>query len=195
MLQQPAVFDPTESKNPRSTGVSELHYLSSYQFFVLARDSGHGRGSGSDTPSTYRHIDIVSTQGATDIAQQDEGPGALAVAPNGYLLPNIVTEPYCSFIDFNNNTDLARFGLHNGGPYAGELNEKWESIAIVPVPRGAAGYGQNEFYIISISDNDFITQNGYYNFGQTRYADDSGLNVSTQVLVWQAHLPNYVAAN
>lgn len=196
VLQQPAVFDPQENKNPRSTAASELHYLSHDQFFVLARDSGHGRGSGSDTPSTYRHIDIVSTAGANDFAAQEQaGSAALAVAPNGYLLPDIQTDGYCKFINFNNNTDLARFGLHNGPPYAGELNEKWESIAVIPVPPGAPGYGTQEYYIISVSDNDFITQNGYYNFGKTKYADASGLNVDTQVLVWQAHLPNYVAAH
>ncbi|CAK4030854.1 Hypothetical predicted protein [Lecanosticta acicola] len=193
VLQQPAVFDPEEDKNPRSTSVDELHYLSQDQFFVLTRDSGHGRGSGSDTPSTYRHIDIASVSNATDFGSQEKGPAAISVAPNGYLLPNIHTDGYCRFIDFNNNTDLARFGLHNGPPYAGELNEKWESIAIIPVPFGAPGYGQQEFYIISVSDNDFITQNGYYNFGNNKYADASGLNVDTRVLVWQAHLPNYVA--
>ena len=192
LLEQPGIFDPEEDKNPRATSVSELHYLSQYQYFVLARDSGHGRGSGSDTPSTYRHIDIVDTRTSTDIAQQ-EGIGSVAVAPEGYWLPNLSFDTYCSFININNDTDLARFGLHNGGPYAGELNEKWESLAIVPVPAGAPGAGDKEFYVISVSDNDFITQDGYYDFGNTAYADGSGLDVSTQVLVWQAHLPNYVA--
>ncbi|KAI7659153.1 3-phytase, partial [Hortaea werneckii] len=197
IVQQPGIFDPQEDKNPRATSISDIHYLSSHQFFTMTRDSGHGRGSGSNTPSTYRHIDIVSHRDATNILDQ-EGPAAIAVAPNGYLLPNIVVEDYCPFIDFNNVTDLARFNLHNGGggggtPNTTELNEKWESIAIIPVPYGAKGYGEKEFYIVSISDNDFITQNGYYGFGRKRYADASGEEVSTQVLVWQAHLPNYVA--
>ncbi|KAI7594195.1 3-phytase [Hortaea werneckii] len=194
IVQHPGIFDPQEDKNPRATSISDIHYLSPHQFFTMTRDSGHGRGSGSNTPSTYRHIDIVNHRDATNILDQ-EGPAAISVAPNGYLLPNIVAEDYCPFIDFNNDTDLARFNLHNGGgsPYATELNEKWESIAIIPVPYGARGHGEKEFYIVSISDNDFITQNGYYDFGRKRYADASGEEVSTQVLVWQAHLPNYVA--
>lgn len=190
----PGIDDPDEDKNPRSTGASELHYLSTDKFFVLARDSGHGRGSGNDNPSTYRHIDIISTKGATNLANQEEaGPGALTIAPDGYLLSDVKTTSYCSFIDINNNTDLARFGLQNGAPYDSELNEKWESISIVPVPEGAKGYGKHEYYVIAISDNDFITQNGYYNSGKTQYADDSGLDVDTQVLVWQAQLPDYTS--
>ncbi|RMY42988.1 hypothetical protein D0865_11581 [Hortaea werneckii] len=176
IVQQPGIFDPQEDKNPRATSISDIHYLSPHQFFTMTRDSGHGRGSGSNTPSTYRHIDIVSHRDATNILNQ-EGPAAISVAPNGYLLPNIVVEDYCPFIDFNNSTDLARFNLHNGGggsPFATKLNEKWESIAIIPVPYGAKGYGEKEFYIVSISDNDFITQNGYYDFGRKRYADASG---------------------
>ncbi|RMY86463.1 hypothetical protein D0864_07063 [Hortaea werneckii] len=192
IVQQPGIFDPQEEKNPRATSISDIHYLSPHQFFTMTRDSGHGRGSGSNTPSTYRHIDIVSRRDATNILDQ-EGAAAISIAPDGYLLPNLVVEDYCPFIDFNNATDLARFNLHNGGlPYATELNEKWESIAIIPVPYGAKGYGEKEFYVVSISDNDFITQNGYYDFGRKRYADASGEEVSTQVLVWQAHLPNYV---
>ena len=130
----------------RASDISELHYLSSTLYFVLARDGGHGRGSGSDTPSTYRHIDIFSTTTSTDLAQQDlSGPAAVAIAPNGYLLPNVCTESYCSFIDVDNNTDLAHFGLHNGAPFAGELNEKWGSLAAIPLPEGAAGHGPYEY--------------------------------------------------
>ncbi|KAI6912259.1 3-phytase [Hortaea werneckii] len=199
IVQQPGIFDPQEDKNPRATSISDIHYLSPHQFFTMTRDSGHGRGSGSNTPSTYRHIDIVSQRDATNILDQ-EGPAAISIAPGGYLLPDIVVEDYCPFIDLNNATDLARFNLHNGGGGGGggtshttELNEKWESIAIIPVPYGAKGHGEKEFYIVSISDNDFITQNGSYDFGRKRYADASGEEVSTQVLVWQAYLPNYVA--
>ena len=196
VVDLPALNDPTQSKNPRATGASELHWLAQNQFLILARDSGHGRGSGDDNSSIYRHIDIVSTRGARDFQLQEvSAPGAVAISPNGYPLPGIQTEEYCQFIDFNNNTDLARFGLHNGGPFAGELNEKWESIAIVPVPEGVEGYGRQEFYVISISDNDFITQNGYYDFGKTQYADASGQNVSSQVLVWQVNLPDYTTSS
>lgn len=116
VLELPAINDPTEDKNPRALDASELHYLSQDQFFVLARDGGHGRGSGSDTPSTYRGIDIVSTRGATDIAKQDSGPGSVAVAPNGYWLPGIVPDQYCRFIDINDND-----GMHTRLPNHGNV--------------------------------------------------------------------------
>ena len=66
---------------------------------------------------------------------------------------------YCSFLDFNVNSQLERFGVHNGGAQdTGLLNEKWESIATVPVNDGKDG----EYFVFSLSDNDFITQNGMF---------------------------------
>jgi hypothetical protein len=54
--------------------------------------------------------------------------------------------------------------VRNGGKQnANLLNEKWESLALAPVDKAfttsAKGQGQ-EYYLISFSDNDFITQNG-----------------------------------
>jgi hypothetical protein len=42
------------------------------------------------------------------------------------------------------------------------LNEKWESLALLPVNGDGDDKkdDKDEYYIISISDNDFITQNG-----------------------------------
>lgn len=190
VVDLPARNDPTEDKNPRASDSSDIHWLAQHQFLVLSRDSGHGRGA-DNTTSQWRHIDIVDTKRATNMAEQTVG--ATAVAPNGYLLPGINTAEYCEFIDINNSTELARFGLHNGGDgdFATELNEKWESIAIIPVPWGAPGHGAHEYYVVSVSDNDFITQDGYYDFGKTKYADESGTSVDTQVLVWQVNLPQY----
>ena len=59
------------------------------------------------------------------------------------------------------NSELGKFGLHNGGGQdAGLLNEKWESLAVVPVD-GKKG-SDGEFFVFSVSDNDFITQDGEF---------------------------------
>ena len=34
------------------------------------------------------------------------------------------------------------------------------------------------------SDNDFVTQNGFIDFGQTTYKDESGLDFTIQALVF-----------
>ncbi|KAI8628800.1 esterase-like activity of phytase-domain-containing protein [Xylariaceae sp. FL1651] len=61
-------------------------------------------------------------------------------------------------------------------------NEKWESIGLVPVnPKAPDG----EYYVFSMSDNDFITQNGYMNGGELPYADESGFNLDNQALVFK----------
>jgi len=56
------------------------------------------------------------------------------------------------------NSQLNRFYLHNGGAQDnGLLNEKWESLALVPVTPSNDGSDGN-FFLFSMSDNDFITQ-------------------------------------
>lgn len=67
----------------------------------------------------------------------------------------------CPFIDFNNNDQLSRFGLHNGGAQDSSLlNEKWEGLALVPVDGGAGADSNDEYFLFASSDNDFISQNG-----------------------------------
>lgn len=108
------------------------------------------------------------------------------------LKPGIVESTLCSWLDFNVNSELAKFGLHNGGAQDGNvLNEKWESIGVVPANADGtvASDPFDEYYIFSISDNDFITQNGFINFGQITYQDLSGFNVDNQVLVFKVTLP------
>ncbi len=54
--------------------------------------------------------------------------------------------------------------IHNGAPVnMGLLNEKWEALALVPVnPKGGKGKAcdGDEYYLFTLSDNDFITNNG-----------------------------------
>lgn len=172
----PVYTDPTTSKQ-KAAGQSEIHSLGDGQFLILARDSGAGHGAASTT-SVYRHADIFDVSGSTgstDIKSKsnDATTGSIA-SSSGKLNSGIKAAEYCPFIDFNVNSELGKFGLHNGGAQdAGLLNEKWESLATVPVD------GQNgsdgEWFVFSLSDNDFITQDGYMNFGNFKYADNSGM--------------------
>lgn len=141
-------------------GQSEIHFLTPTQFFILARDSGAGHGQDS-SESVYRHIDIFDISNATDIktSSNDAFDGAIASA-KGSLDKGIQAAAFCSFLDFNVNAQLNRFGVHNGGAQdAGLLNEKWESIATVPVNGNGS---DGEYFVFSLSDNDFITQDGKF---------------------------------
>jgi hypothetical protein len=63
--------------------------------------------------------------------------------------------------------------VHNGAPVDfGLLNEKWEALALLPVHTddkakgkgkgkgSCSGKNEDEYYLITLSDNDFITDNG-----------------------------------
>jgi len=108
----------------------------------------------------------------------------------GVLNAAITPAKYCPFIDFNLNSQLSRFGLHNGGAQdAGLLNEKWESLGIVPVD-GLLG-DDDKWFVFSFSDNDFITQDGAMNGGAFPYKDASGYNIDNQALVFKITLPEH----
>ena len=166
---------------------SEIHAVSSTQFLILSRDSGNGRGQSSST-SVYRHADIFDISAATNLKfpSNDAANGSIASA-TGVLTAGVKAAQYCSFLDFNVNSQLNRFGVHNGGAQdAGLLNEKWESLATVPVNPGT---NDGEYFLFSFSDNDFITQNGFLNGGSFAYKDASGFNLDNQALVFQIQVP------
>lgn len=56
---------------------------------------------------------------------------------------------------------------------------------MVPVNPSAPN---GEYYVLSLSDNDFITQNGYMNGGNLPYADNSGYNLDSQALVFKVRI-------
>ena len=205
LLAEHVVPLPTYSTKKGKTKIaaqSEIHAITSTQFLVLARDSGNGFGDGSkNTESLYRHIDVFDISAATDVkgGSADSTNGSIASA-DGELNDGITPAKYCSWLDFNVNSELGRFGLHNGGDEdKGLLNEKWESIAVVPVEPVAAGEGgvdadatgaeSRDVFIFSLSDNDFITQNGFMDFGAFPYKDSSGYDVNNQALVFRATVP------
>lgn len=186
----PLYTDPT-SKATKVAAQSEIESLGDGRFLILARDSGNGHGQASSL-SVYRHADIFSigsNTGATDIkSPTNDAVGASIASATGVLKAGITPATYCSFLDYNVNSELGKFGLHNGGAQDQFLlNEKWESLALVPVDgfEGADG----EWFLFSLSDNDFITQNGHLNFGQYPYKDKSGFNLDNQALVFQVQLP------
>lgn len=180
--------DPSDSGS-KVARQSEIHYVSPTQFLVLAHDTDVGRGQAS-TDSVYRHVDVFDISNATDI----KGPAAdcytCAIASSkGVLDSNVTAAQYCQWLDFNVNAQLNRFGVHNGGAQDSELlNEKWESLALVPIDAGSDGEDE-DFYLFTLSDNDFITQDGYMNFGRFKYADASGYDLLNQALVFKVKLP------
>ena len=182
---------PTYTSKKGKTKVaaqSEIHFLGGGQFFVLARDSGAGHGQ-DESQSLYRHVDVFDISSATDIKSKDNDKvGGTIASKDGTLDKGIKAAAYCNFLDFNVNSQLGRFGLHNGGEQdAGLLNEKWESIALAPID-GRCG-DDREYFLISASDNDFITQSGAMNFGKFPYKDSSGYDLDNQVLVFKVKLP------
>ena len=168
---------------------SEIHFIGDDQFFVLARDSGYGGGQ-KDSKSLYRQADVFDISRATDIkGSKYDGAATAAIADaTGTLKPGIRPVQYCPFLDFNINSELGKFGVYNGGAQGnGLLNEKWESLAFLPIdrPRKGKGRGKGKDYLLfAFNDNDFITQNGFTNFGELTYKDKSGFSLNTQVLVF-----------
>ena len=114
----------------------------------------------------------------------------------GTLRPSIRPALNCPFIDFNINAELGKFGLHNGGPQdPGLLNEKWEGLALLPVNanknnnKKKARDRSDEYFLFAVADNDFITDNGFTNFGAFDFAEGLGVEVDHQVLVFKVKLP------
>lgn len=189
----PLWTDPTvsASKATKVAAQSEIEFLGGGQFLILSRDSGNGHGQASSL-SIYRHADIFSiapNTGVTNIkTPSNDNVCANIASATGVLNAGITPAAYCSFLDYNVNSELGKFGLHNGGAQDQYLlNEKWESLALVPVD-GEDG-DDGEWYLFSLSDNDFVTQNGFLRNGTFTYADKSGFNLDNQALVFQVKLP------
>ncbi|GAB1312603.1 Esterase-like activity of phytase-domain-containing protein [Madurella fahalii] len=198
------IFENAEGEK-RVAAQSEILSISDTQLLVLARDSNAGRGQ-EDPLSRYRHVDIVDVSGATNI----KGPKFDDIQ-NGNITDGIDSDALvaginpaelCPFIDYNINSELNKFKtaegdvIHNGAPInLGLLNEKWEALALVPVHMSDKGKGcgksSDDYYLITLSDNDFITDNGFYNFGQVSYTDDSATVplLHSQALVFKVTLP------
>ncbi|KAK0727593.1 esterase-like activity of phytase-domain-containing protein [Lasiosphaeria miniovina] len=197
--------------NTRVAAQSEIHYVSDTQFLVLPRDSSAGRGQ-ADPLSRYRHVDVVDVSAATNIkgAKFDDIKNGNITSggienPSDTLVSGITPAVLCPFLDYNLNEQLNKFTASDGtavrnGPLAsdptnhglGLLNEKWEALALVPVNdvvRGADS--KDEYYLFTLSDNDFITNKGFINFGRLPYTDDTATVpfLENQALVFKITLP------
>ncbi|PWW74202.1 hypothetical protein C7212DRAFT_365408 [Tuber magnatum] len=188
----PPPIQPTKKTNPRTAGQSEILAVGSDQFLILSRDSDFGHGLDGSL-SNYRQIDVFDISDATSLNGRtyDSRGSSITTAPDsGILKSDIKPALYCPFLDINDAAQLAKFGLHNGGAQdAALLNEKWESLAIVPVD-GKIG-DDDWWFVITISDNDFITQNGTFNFGKNTFKDASGYDLDSQALVYKIKLPEH----
>jgi hypothetical protein len=191
VVQLPHYQDQTTTTPTLLTAAqSELLALNDRQFLVLARDSSAGFTTKSPG-SVYRSVDLLDISGATNIAGTTYDKVGTPVAPKGILNSSITPATYQKFLDINDNSQLTRFGLHNGAPNDGnDLYEKWESMAVVPVDDRQA---PNDYFLFVGSDNDFITQDGH--MVNQSYKDASGANVDTLVLVFRVTLPTYVRPN
>ncbi|KAF1842623.1 uncharacterized protein K460DRAFT_189433 [Cucurbitaria berberidis CBS 394.84] len=150
----------------RVASQSEIHYISKSQFLVLARDSGAGHGQ-DKSQSIYRNADIIDISSATNLVGKVDAFDGQIATKDGVLKSDIVPAIYCPWLSYNNNEELGKFGVRNGGAQDENLlNEKWESFALLPVDdedTEKTKEGGKDFFLISFSDNDFITQNGQYN--------------------------------
>jgi hypothetical protein len=173
----------TRDGKRRIAAQSELLALDTDHFLVICRDIGNGYGMEGAT-SLYRRIELLDASQATNIAGTPYD-GLVPVAPNGRLAPGITPAARETFIDLNDNAELARFGLHNGTPNDRDnLTEKWEAMGLVPAfdpahPRDA--------FLLVANDNDFMTQHGFQ--AGAPYADPSGADLDTMFLVYRVTLP------
>ncbi|KAH8426831.1 esterase-like/phytase family protein [Aspergillus melleus] len=182
-------YTKEDKKDPmRVASQSEILALPTGDFLILSRDSNFGHGQ-DNTRSVYRHVDVFSVSNATtDLKGKYDEAGASIASSKGELNDDITPVEYCSFLNFNVDSELAKFGLHNGADQdAGLLNEKWESLALVPAGASSSSKSNSkkEYFLFSFSDNDFMTQDGYMNFGRFKYSDGSGYDIDNQVLVFR----------
>jgi len=83
--------------------------------------------------SVLRSADLIDTSGATNIAGTKFDPSSNPAVPKGVLDSSITPTAYQTFVQYVNSTQLARFGLHNGGVLDQQLIvAKWEALALAP---------------------------------------------------------------
>jgi hypothetical protein len=172
------VFD-AEGK-PRIAAQSELLALDDSRFLLLCRD---GSGFGTKIArSLYRKIEVLDVTGATNIVG-GKYDGVAPVAPGGKLEAEVTPAKLTPFIDINDNAQLAKFGLHNGTPNdRTNLSEKWEGMGLTPALDPTS---PNDFFLMVVNDNDFLTTKGFQAGAAYNAADD----VDTMMLAYRATLP------
>ncbi|KAH9852586.1 esterase-like activity of phytase-domain-containing protein [Lenzites betulinus] len=176
-----------QSSKDNTRAASELHFVSENVFLVLSRDGdGHG---GDDAKSSYKQADLLDISGATDIHGTKFDDPSNPVAPKGKLDKSVTAGTYVSFVDFLDDTQLGRFGVHNGKPVDQTLiDAKWESLALAPCMDPNF---PDDFFLFTAADNDFISEEGVA-LGQPF---DAGLDVDNQFMVFRLTLPGASASD
>jgi hypothetical protein len=153
---------------------SEVLALSDTQLLILPRDS-NGFEVGTQE-SKLRRVDVVDISNATNILGESFES---VVAPGGVLNPAITAALYTPFLDINDNTQLARFGLVNGvHPDLDNLSEKWEGLVLLPALDPDR---PNDYFLFVANDNDFATTDGF----QVGSAYDDGKDIDTMFLAYR----------
>lgn len=168
----------------RIAAQSELLALDEKHFLLLCRDSDNGFGA-NGKKSQFRKIMLLDITGADDIKETSYDV-ATPTAPGGKLAAAIKNiAKLTPFIDINEDAQLARFGLNNGRTDdRRNLSEKWESMTLAPA---LDQMHPDDYFLFVGNDNDFITQRGFQ--AGKSYADKSGVDVDTTVLVYRVTLP------
>ena len=118
-----------------------------------------------------------------NIANSEFDDPSNPVSPKGNLDTSITPVEYVSFVNYIDDTQLARFGLHNG-PEEDEtlIVGKWESLALVSCQDTD---NPDDYFLFTAADNDFQTEDGIA-VGEPY---DAGINVNNQFLVFRVTLP------
>lgn len=179
---------PTSSKG-KARNVNDLIYLGHKTVGILVRD-GNGFGS-DDSGVKYKHIDILHLSTATNLAGTKYDQPTGSIAPGGKLASGISLASYSSLVDYT--TDLPKFGMHASGDPVDPtlLAAKIESLILLPtLPNGSddSSYDKDEYYIISLSDNDFQTKDGYMR-AIGAYSAAYPQDVPTQIFAFKVKLP------
>lgn len=155
-LKYEYVVSLPQSKKGKTRGASELYFVRKDTFLVLARD-GNGFGD-TDSDSSYKNAALISIGGATNIANTKYDSPDSPVAPNGKVVDGVKDVKPSDFVDFVDEDQLAKFGLHTGGAFdRGLIASKLESLALTSTKDAK---NPDEYFLFTVSDNDFITTEG-----------------------------------
>jgi hypothetical protein len=153
---------------------SEVLALSDTQLLILPRDS-NGFAVGTEE-SKLRRVDVIDLSAATNILGQSIS------APGGVLDASITPALYTSWLDINDNAQLARFGLVNGNvPGLDNLSEKWEGLVLLPALDPTR---PNDYFLFVANDNDFATTDGF----QAGAAYNDGKDIDTMFLAYRVSI-------
>jgi hypothetical protein len=194
---------PQNKKSGKTFAQSELHVVDSNTFLVLARD-GNGYGD-TNSKSAYKQADLISTKGATNIAntKYDQPQNPITPDKGATLNADITPVVYQSFVNLIEDAQLAKFGLQNGGKIDRTLiASKLESLAVANLMDANTEKPTGDQLLFVVSDNDFITANGHQaaqvadgSYQVQPYSDSyavtNGADGDTQVFIYRVTLPGY----